>query len=120
MNSLLKDIPVSGIIEQGQCYVLDEFEGSMFLIEPIDCLYVITSEQEIVRALDMTMCIIFEEAYEVRAFLGCLKISRDCHQFKMRCFDKQEDTEIDYSLYLHRIRSFEEELARVTELFGEE
>ena len=120
MNSLLKDVSVSGIINQGHVYILEEFLSRDCELGPIGYLFILTQEEQILPALDMTMCTILAETYELKQFLGCFKISENCYEFKMFCMDKGDDIEVEYSLYLHRLMTFEEKLAWVKAIFGGE
>jgi len=117
MNEVIKTIPTSGIVSPGEVYIFDERPDRAHSPDPIKYLYVIKREEEILPALEMEFCIVLAGEYELRQFLGWRKISADCQECKLICYDKVEETEVDYFLYLHRIMTFEEKLARVKELF---
>jgi hypothetical protein len=68
----------------------------------------------------MEVCIMMAEYCELISFAGITKISDDCHEFKMFIYDKEEGGEREFSLYLHRIVTFEEKLRERKNLFSDE
>jgi hypothetical protein len=120
MNKLFKDVSVTGIIEGDNIYILHDWSDRSSKPEPIEYLFTIRHEAEILPALDMAICTELAEDYELREFLGWEKFSKDCYVFKMRCLDKQEDVEVEYSLYLHRIMSLAEKQAWLQDAFKSE
>jgi hypothetical protein len=108
---------VSGIIQPGHIYILCSESERGGYPEPIEFMYTIRAEHEILPAIDMEMNIVLASMYDLRKFCGVGKISDNCHQFKMVCYDKEGDRTTLYSLYLHRIMSFEEGLKSLKELY---
>lgn len=117
MNKVFNGVSVAGIIKPGHLYIFDESANRGWPPEPIEYLYCIREEREILSALDMEFSIVLTEDYELRKFLGIRKVNRNCHEFKMLCYEKYSDREIKYSLYLHRIQTFEECLSKTKKLF---
>jgi hypothetical protein len=118
MHRTLQGISTSGIITPGEIYVLIECESGSYGLDSLEFLYVITSEEEILTAIEMEICIVMAEDYTLKAFLGISKISADCHQFKMSCYYKPDRRRVEYSFYLHRITTFKENLLRIKEFFS--
>jgi len=117
MNKIFKEASVAGIIEPGHLYIFDDCSNRGFSPEPIEYLFSISEDKEILQALDMEFCIVLAEDYEVRDFLGVRKINRNCHEFKVLCYEKKEQREVRLRLYLHRIQSFRECLSKTKRLF---
>lgn len=118
MHKIFRGVSTKGIVEPGHVYILCDCEDRGWPPEPIEYLYVIKEEREILLALDMELCIVMAESYEAREFLGIRKVNDDCHEFNMLCYEKDSGEEVKYTLYLQRIQSFEESLAQVKDIFG--
>ena len=118
MNQVFSSISVSGIVKPGQVYILYENESRGYSPEPIEFLYTIRSDEEILRALDMEVCVVGAENWELRKFLGAREISGDCYELKFMVYVKDEECEKEQSMYLHRVLSFEEQLREMLELFS--
>jgi len=108
MHKSFEGVTLSGIVKPGETYVLCENLDSTWQVESLDYLYTIRSEAEILVALDMEMTII-SEIFQLIKYLGFRRVSEDCHEFRMLCYD-EEGTEMIFSLYLHRITTLEEKL----------
>jgi hypothetical protein len=117
MHPALEGVSVAGLIKPGQVYILVEQSNSGFPAESIDSTYIVRTEREILEALDMQMSIVLADWYELRRFVGIRKICDDCHEFRMICYDMDMKERTIFSFYLHRLRSFSEELKRARELF---
>jgi len=116
MHTVFQSLSLAGVIEPGQVYILCESHIG-FPAEPIESTFTIRSEHEIREALDIQLNIVLAEWIELRKFHSIKKVCNDCHEFRMLCYDKESKRRIVFSLYLHRLRSFAEELNRVRELF---
>lgn len=114
MNELFKHVDVTGIIKPGENYYL------MSDSEPdcIDHLYLISRDEDILRALEMEMCVVLAEAYTVLRFDRLVRISDACYEFRMLCYEVDYEKEVEFSMYLHRAVTFEEELEQVLKNFG--
>jgi small nuclear ribonucleoprotein (snRNP)-like protein len=117
MHTAFEGVSVAGVIEPGQVYILCCESRRGFPAESIESTFTVRSEHEILEALDMEMNIVLADWIELRKFLNIQKIGDNCHEFRMLCYDKESEHRIVYSLYLHRIRSFTEELYRISKLF---
>jgi hypothetical protein len=117
MHTVFQSLSVAGVIEPGQVYILCCESHKGLPAEPIELTFTIRSEHEILEALDMEMSIVLADWIELRKFLSIQKVCDDCHEFRMLCYDKESEHRIVFSLYLHRLRSFAEELDRIRELF---
>jgi hypothetical protein len=115
MNQELAKISVKGLVKPGCMYTFLAEKENGWDPGPIDQLYVITREEEIVPALEMELCLILGECYELRKFIKWSQILEDCYEFRFRCWDKAANEEIGYSLFLYRLSSFSEKLAWVME-----
>jgi hypothetical protein len=117
MNKLFKEARVAGIIEPGHCYYLSpdsSREGDM----PMDQVYLIRRDEDIIPAIDMETCIVMECYQELLEFLGWERVSDISFVFRMRCYFKEEKEVGEYVLYIHRLKEFAEELEEMKELFG--
>jgi hypothetical protein len=111
MHPVLASIPVTGIILSGHFYVFCAEKDPGWDPGPIDQLYVITREEDILPALELELCMILAECYELRQFIRCAEILDGCHEFRFHCWDKAANKEIGYSLFLHRLPTLAEKLA---------
>lgn len=118
MNELFKDIEVAGIVKPGSVYFFFEHSSRGQEIGPIEYACPIVSDCEILPAIEMVMCIMLAESYELRRFLGWRKLSDDCYKFSMLCYEFGEEREIEYYMYMHRLLTFEERLRCTKELWG--
>ena len=117
MNKALIGVSITGIIEPGQLYILGENRDRGWNPQPIDCLFCIREDKEILEALDMDYSIILAEKCELKKYLGFKKINRNCYEFKLLVYEKDEGEEVRHSVYLHRILTFSEFLANTRKLF---
>jgi hypothetical protein len=114
MNNNLTCIQLSGIVKPGEIYLLKE-DG--FDLGDAENLYTIKADEEIIRALDMEVNIVCRACWTFRTFLGIKQLSEDSHLIRLLCYDKQQEKEIAIPYALYRIKSFQEELANMKELF---
>ncbi len=117
MNNVFNEVSVAGIIEPGQLYIFDDGAHRGWSPEPIEYLFCIREDKEILPALDMVYCIILAEDYELIEFLAARKLNKNCHEFKVLLNEKDSGKKVKRSLYLHRIQTFNEYLARTKRLF---
>ena len=117
MNKIFEGVSVAGIVIPGNIYLFCDHHDRAGTPEPIEYLYIIKDEVEILRALDMELCIVMAESFDPIKFGGIHKISDDCHAFSMLCYEKDTTEEVKYTLYLHRIQSFEQALRQVENIF---
>lgn len=66
MNKALIGVSITGIIEPGQLYILGENRDRGWNPEPLDCLFCIREDKEILEALDMDYSIILAETCELK------------------------------------------------------
>ena len=118
MNKIFNGVSVVGIIEPGQLYIIADSPDRGTSPEPINYLYCIREEREILEAMDMEFCIVQAETYEAKQFLGFRKVNRNCHEFKVLCIEKDGGKKVQMKFYLHRLLSFEENLLAMRKLFG--
>lgn len=111
MHQILQNIHISGIIAPGDTYLFSAEKEPGWDPGPIDQMYVLTRDEDILPALEMELCMILGNCYEVRRFIRWSQILDDCYEFRFQCFDKEEKKETGYSLFLHRLSSFREKLA---------
>lgn len=116
MHAQLAAIPVSGMINPGDIYIICAEKDLGWDPGPIELMYVITRDEDILPALEMEICIFLGQCYELRQFIKCSEILEDCYEFRFRCIDKAENREVGYSLFLHRLSSFSEKLAWAKEI----
>jgi hypothetical protein len=108
----------TGIIKPGDIFILCEEADPGADAGPIEYMYSIRSIEEIAPAVEMVMEIILAEMYEYKHFLGVRKKDCQIYEILLMCYDKAGEEEINYSLYLHKIQTFEENLRDVKQLFG--
>jgi hypothetical protein len=118
MNKKIDPACLAGIIKPGEVYILNEEDSSEGDPGPIEYLYTIRCTDEIAPAIEMEMDIVMAEYYEYKEFLGVKKECENCYRFTLLCYDKKEEKEIEYLIYLHRICAFEEMLVDTKESFG--
>lgn len=118
MNKIFDGVSVAGIIKPGNIYIFCDNQDRGADPEPIEYLYVIKDDKEILQALDMELCIVMARHFEPIKFLRTRKVNKDCHEFSVLCYEKDSKEEVKYTLYLHRIQSFEEALTQVENIFG--
>jgi len=117
MNQLFENVDVSGIIAPGDCWVMTSVpsDGQDVILDDLD---LIQRDEDILPALDMVVCIVMEEYLVLLAFLGWERVSENSYVFRMRCYDKEEEKEVNHEQYLHRLPSFSERLAETKAIFG--
>ena len=120
MNKIFNDVSVAGILAPGQLYVLSEAPRDSLYPEPIEELFIIKNETEILIALDRIFGQMFADEYELVEFLGIRKVSDDCHEFKILGCLKKSEKNIMLSRYLNRVRSFEEFESEIERYYGDE
>jgi hypothetical protein len=120
MNKIFEGVSVAGIIKRGHAYIFDDCVNRGYDAGPIEYLYVIREEEEILPALDMEYFIFMAEFCEITQFIGIRKIDEDCHEFELLGYNKGElEEEVKFTFYLHRLKTFEEHLSEVKDLFEE-
>jgi len=117
MNKIFDEVSVAGIVSPGDIYIFCDDQERGSAPGPLEYLYIIRNEKEILRALDMELCIVMAEYFEPIKFLGVRKVNASCHEFNMLCYDRKSNEELKYTLYLQRIQSFEESLIQVKKIF---
>jgi len=113
MHKSFEHADVSAIIKPGEIYIFCDNEDREWPPESLDYIYTIRSEIEILPALDMEIRNL-SNIYRFRRYLGYEKVSEDCHQFKMLCYDEEGKSTV-LSQYLQRVVSFEEKLKEEAE-----
>ena len=108
MHPVIAAIPAMHILQPGGMYIISPEKGNIWDRIPIDWLYVITRDEEILPALHMEMCVFVAELYELKGFVKWSEVLVDCYEFRFRCLDKAANREIGYSLFLHRLQTFKE------------
>lgn len=117
MNKIFNEASVTGIIEPGQLYIFDESANRGWSPGPIEYLFCIKEDKEILMALDMEYSIVLAEYYDLIEFLGIRKINKNCHQFRVLVYDKDSGRKTTSSFYLHRIIPFDECFSKIKRLF---
>jgi hypothetical protein len=120
MHPALTELSTEGIVQPGQSYILLEHPENLIDVRPLYDTYTITSAEELLLALDMEISIPLELFYDVKQCVASSKISADCHEFQFTAYDKGDETDCTFSLYLVRIKTFAEHLAVITKLDSED
>lgn len=107
MKSILKDISVPNIITPGDMYILHKSKNSWHEPGPIIHMYFIKSDEEIMPAIGME---ISYSDYELKKFIGWDRVSSSCVEFKFLIYDSEAEKEVEYSIFLHRIKTVPEAL----------
>lgn len=107
MAGKLDSISLNEIVVPGAKYVFSSERDSSSYADPINLLYVIEKDREILPAIKLEISLV-DEMYEDVKFLGISKISDDCHEFQFECKDIDTKEKAMYLLYLHKIQSFAE------------
>ena len=111
MHPIFQNIQISGLISPGETYLFSAEKEQGWDPGPIDQMYILNRDEDILPALEMELCIILGNCYELKKFIKWSEILDGCYEFRFLCFDKEELTETAYSLFLHRLSSFSEKLA---------
>ncbi|HEV2479739.1 MAG TPA: hypothetical protein VGS79_08735 [Puia sp.] len=45
----------------------------------------ITRDEDILPALELELCMILADCYELREFVRCAEVIDDCYEFRFRC-----------------------------------
>jgi len=106
MNKVFNNVSIEGIVEPGQLYIFDGCRDRGYSPEPIECLFCVKEDKEILLALDMEYSIVLAETCQLMEFLGFRKVNRNCHEFKLLVYEKDTGENIKRTLYLHRILPF--------------
>jgi len=114
METLFKNVSFAGVLNPGDVYVLMERENRVLNIGPMDLPYTVRSDDEIAKALNMTMFKLLTDYYDFKEFLGYDKVSENCFRFRIKAIDKSERKTIVYCFYLQRLMTFQETLIEVT------
>ena len=117
MNAILASIPVTGIIRPGQAYILNSCDDHGMDHGPIDTMYIIARDEDIISALELEWCLVLPEMFQLTAFVRCAEVAEDVYEFRFRCIHVAYNMEIGYSLYLHRIMTFQEQVKWAREVF---
>jgi hypothetical protein len=117
MNKLFDCVSVVGIVVPGEIYIFSEKASPGWDPGPINYLYVIQKDEEVLPALEMEFCTVLAGIYEVKKFLGMRRLTDDCYEFRTRCLEREVQEEEDCCLYLHRLRTFKERFDEVNTLY---
>lgn len=118
MSKTLDAREFRGIIKPGEIFILKEEADPGYDPGPIEYLYTIRNATEIACAIQTDMEIILTEMCEYKEFLGVKEREGRIYEIMMLCYDKAAEKDINYSLYLHRIQTFEENLCEIKRTFG--
>jgi hypothetical protein len=113
MHQVLENISLSGIIAPGDVYILSAEKYQGWDPGPIDEMYILTHDEDLLPAFEMELCIFLADLYEPRKLIKWGEILDGCYEFRFLCYDKTDEKEIGYSLFLHRLPTFSEKLACV-------
>ena len=113
MNKLFDGVVVTGIVIPGETYIFSESASPEYDPGPLNLLYVIRKDEEILQAVEMEFCVVLTDMYELRKFSGIRRLSADCYELRCSCFEKQLKQVETVRLYLHRVRTFKERLKEV-------
>ena len=116
MNKVFQEVDLSNSVIPKEVYILTKHERKLQTDE-VAALYTIESDSQLLEALDMDLHLINGDKYELRKFLGINAIGADTHLIRLLCYDKLLCVNIIVRYFLHRIITFREELARVTEIY---
>ena len=111
MHEVLNGVYIRGVVRSGQIYVFADFEDRGWSPEPLDWLYVIQWDADILPALDLELWAL-SELYEFKEYAGCEKRSDDCYEFRFSCLRKPEGTTKMYSIFLQRVMNCQEKLLK--------
>jgi len=117
MNKVFNKVSIEGIVEPGQLYIFDGCRDRGSYLEPIEYLFCVKENNEILLALDMEYSIVLAETCELIEFIGFRKVNRNCHEFKFLGYEKDTGKKAKRTLYLHRILPFNEYLTKMKRLF---
>jgi hypothetical protein len=121
MKIIIDRAAFEGVIKPGDVFILNEEpDGEGEDCRPIEELYWIRNADEIIGAIEMEFGIYLAEDYEFRKLNGVRKVGESCYKLELVCYDREEEKEEPYTLFLHRINSFGEMLVKAKEMFGVE
>jgi hypothetical protein len=114
MNKKFDSTQFSGIVKPGEIFILVE-KG--YCIDEPDNLYTIRTDEEVVEALEMYVNIVCWEHWTFRSVLSMKMTSDDDHEIELLVYDTKFDNDVRLRLLLHKVKSFNEELVRMKEIF---
>jgi hypothetical protein len=117
MYDLFTGLSLRGLIRPGESYILSEAMDIGRNPRLIEWLYLITTQEELMYALEMELCVVLHDTYAPKKFLRTSTIGRDCWQFLFLCHSIDGQPEIEYSIHLHRLKSFREGQKQIRYLF---
>jgi hypothetical protein len=117
MNKIFNGVAVTGIINPGSVYIFEECRSREYDCVPLDCLYCIRHEEEILPALDMKLCIIDGDECDLIKFFGIRRLNKNCHEFKVLMYDSDLGKKVSRSFYLQRVQTFGEYLIKMKKLY---
>jgi hypothetical protein len=115
MKKTFKPISEVRICRPGEIYIFCESDDPGWDPGPIEFMYIIRSDDEIIPALKMDVEGYL--SYQIKRFVGCAKISDSCFELKMECYDPEEG-DIKYSVFLHRIKTLQDAIREACEEYG--
>jgi len=118
MNEILKNIPISGIITSGEIYILNPEGDPRHNPGPIEFIYTLTCDEHILPALELEFCIL-DELYALRKFCRYGEILDGVYEFHFRCYDKEGEEEVGYSMFLHRLSTLSQQQALFKHLLND-
>ena len=116
MATLFEGVSISGIVKPGQVYML--FDANCGNVSgEIEMMYLVRSERELLKTLQMEWDIVLGTLYKVRKLVRVEKIGEDRHEFRM-AIGEDEMSLIPHFLYLHRVKAYPEMLVKIREVFA--
>lgn len=109
MNEILKNIPTSGIITPGDIYIVSSNDRG-FDPGPTEFLYILTRDEDILTALELELCIVLGDMYDLRMFISSGRVEDGSHEFRFLCREKGRNEEVKHSIFLHRLSTLSEQL----------
>ena len=118
MSTLFEGVSISGIVKPGQAYML--FGNDCGNVEgEIDLMYFISSEEELLKTLEMEMQVVLGYLFQVTKFIGVEQVTDDRHVFRIVC-SRNGEPHSNRSLYLHRLKRYPEMLIKMKQIFSDD
>lgn len=116
MNKVFQDVQLSGIVIPGGTYILNKHPKKL-LIDDVESLYVIRSDEEVVAALDMQVNMIDGDKFELVKFMGIKSIGWHTLLIRLLCYDKLYCVNVVVRFFLHRLNTLNEQLSSTKDIY---
>jgi len=102
------------IFKGGGIFIFCEFDNRGYEPDPVDILYTVTCETDIMKGLEFDISVV--EEHELLGIDSCEKVSGSCYKLDIRILAENEVE--NREIYLQRLLTLEERIAETLEKYG--